>query len=544
MARPKTYTEENLAEFRALVLGGLSAQDAEKALGIGSSVLRAALKREHGLSISDLRTQALADAPPPPKNARTALRTRSPRLPTTSTRIGRPRKDYSMTCPICKEVFETKNVRRKYCSLKCVAKAPKKRAPSKRVVLRKNCENCGATFQTRRSEQKYCGNECRRLRTSADKTRLHARLCPTCDTLFAPKSRDQQFCSQDCAYKGKSGTARARGSIGLSAGKRVKYESSYELAFLLFCKDHPKVYRKVARCDFTIPYTCKGKQHLYYPDFVAVDEGGTRLLIEVKSTAVIAYDPIRVKAKKEHAQEWCAKNGYLYEFLTDADDKFRTMCDYVSKNYDFANVLSTGASYRDSVPLRICQWCSGKIAFGRLSLKNYLKRDYCSPNCKSKHRFARKSKACAGCKVRFIGAKEQKYHNKECYTLSQIKLQPTICVICGKRYTPTSSKQQTCGHKCGVEFRTQTRIRKGSYRRPEDRNRLCKQCGITFPSNGTTRKYCSRDCYLLARRGHDYNICPVCGTEFYNYTGKLRTCSKACGQHQRNKDEQMTLNLP
>ena len=97
------------------------------------------------------------------------------------------------------------------------------------------------------------------------------------------------------------------------------------------------------------------------------------------------------------------------------------------------------------------------------------------------------------------------------------------CAVCGTVFSPKSSAQMCCSHKCGHEFK--------KTRRPIS----CPQCGKPFTQTSTTQKLCSDQCRTDARKVHREAICKECGGVFVRPHGKRPTfCSHACSMKARN----------
>lgn len=84
-----------------------------------------------------------------------------------------------------------------------------------------------------------------------------------------------------------------------------KYRSSWEAAYHLL---NPKCNYETVR----IPYKINGKERIYIVDFEDKDD---KKLIEIKPST--HKDSSIMKNKKKSADEWCRKNGYTFEILTE-----------------------------------------------------------------------------------------------------------------------------------------------------------------------------------------------------------------------------------
>jgi hypothetical protein len=126
-------------------------------------------------------------------------------------------------------------------------------------------------FSTKRPQQRYCDDNCRRASISKDKQFLTEIPCAYCEKLFTPQQSTARFCSRECAYNGRKPPSHVFGQFKLTDGSHIRFESSYELVFLLYASQHDDKYRNLRRCNFSIPYNYDGEPHRYYPDFMAED---------------------------------------------------------------------------------------------------------------------------------------------------------------------------------------------------------------------------------------------------------------------------------
>lgn len=191
------------------------------------------------------------------------------------------------------------------------------------------CLNCGAPTKT-----KFCSRSCSatfnnklrqprtlesRLKTSntlkitnASKVKPKLRICACCGNLFEVYN-NSKYCSKECLNKSRheklSQIAKTRNLGGLNPSTTHKYykkglfdgiqcDSSWELAFLIYCKDHNIV---VERNIEPLYYIFEGKQCKFYPDFIVNDE-----LVEIKGY----FDKRNIEKKKQNPQvRFIDKNG-------------------------------------------------------------------------------------------------------------------------------------------------------------------------------------------------------------------------------------------
>jgi|TARA_B110000977_G_scaffold194955_1_gene272537 hypothetical protein len=121
-------------------------------------------------------------------------------------------------------------------------------------------------------------------------------------------------------------------------GKAPYYRSSWELAFMRMCDNHPNI-TKWASENVKIPYQnpVTGKYTNYVPDFMVqyTDKNGAHHveLIEIKPSNQTTMENARGKqqqiqviinaAKWTAAQEWCKRKGIRFKVINE-DQIFRT----------------------------------------------------------------------------------------------------------------------------------------------------------------------------------------------------------------------------
>jgi AraC-like DNA-binding protein len=461
---PITYTDQDVRHFRQLLMEGLSAQEVGQRLGFTEGQVRYAIKRDEGLTILqfrqryrpiDVSRQHDESTPRDPK-----WREKRVRLPTTNKPIGRPRKAYTKTCPFCGTRFKTKNANQVYCSLSCTAKSSTTRNRRPRPTIQEHCARCAKAFLTKRPEQKYCGNACRNACISTDKTSLTEIPCAFCHKIFRPTQRIVRFCSRECAYKGRKPSGHVSGLFKSTGDARIAFHSSYELVFLLYAFDHPKEYYNLRRCDFSIRYEFQGAAPAYFPDFAAEDTNGRTSIFEIKSTGTIERDPEKTEAKTSAAGEWCRDNGIHFVYLTDRDDAFIAMCDYVASHHELDVLKRVDDAESLRKILKYCMECGKPIARRGEGIGAYLRRKFCSAHCRDtsphgkKQRLPTSRHICAQCKREFYGHKRKVYCSKECYTNAQRTLKERECPVCGRHFQPKSFDKKTCGIECGIILRS------------------------------------------------------------------------------------------
>lgn len=205
-------------------------------------------------------------------------------------RINNPIEEHEIICPICNKKFVIKTSRKNFNN-------------------NKYPHTCSKTCACKLSNQK--SNLCEKnekiskaLKGKNLKTKMPCeKVCEVCGKVFIQKQISEKklsisrFCSKECMRKYLSITNKNNGSGGLRENAYKKYksgmyqgihcDSSWELAFLIYCKDHDI---NIKRCKKSLQYLYENKIFKYYPDF-EVDG----LMYEIKG-----YE--NEKAKEKHKQ--------------------------------------------------------------------------------------------------------------------------------------------------------------------------------------------------------------------------------------------------
>ena len=152
------------------------------------------------------------------------------------------------------------NNRRKNSILQFYKDHPELKNPKKRYI----CKNCGNEFFVNENKndgsRKYCCSECR-------------------DTWMRINIYNKSGGYRENAGRGKQGWYNG-----------IHCDSTYELAYLIYCIDHNK---NIKRSDKKFPYILNGITRTYNPDF-EIDSG----LVEIKGYHTELVD-IKLKSEKE-----------------------------------------------------------------------------------------------------------------------------------------------------------------------------------------------------------------------------------------------------
>lgn len=189
------------------------------------------------------------------------------------------------------------------------------------------CERCNKQIMKKIGSGRYCSRSCANANRNRDYSNymisdklkrnserkheqalnqylLNPATCIICNAALAYSRRTRKTCSKECyrvllsrklseaAAKngGNNNKHGARGTAKFGTYKHIHCDSSYELAFVVYCFDHHIV---IDRNTIGFKYTFNNKQHTYYPDFLVNDT-----YIEIKN-----YCSDRVVAKIQSLPE-------------------------------------------------------------------------------------------------------------------------------------------------------------------------------------------------------------------------------------------------
>lgn len=205
------------------------------------------------------------------------------------------------------------------------------------------CKNCGKEFTEKYSKYsngKFCCRKCARSYSTKEKRKdinkkisndtilkykaiyeKNPKICPICNKIIPYEKKRFKTCSYECGKKlavlhcdySNCGGYRKNGGFGKHGYyKGIYCDSTYELAYLIYCLDHNI---DIKRCNETFEYEYEGKKHKYHPDFIVNGE-----LIEIKGYYT---DLVDVKAES-------VDKPYKILYKEDLQEVFK----YVAKTYD------------------------------------------------------------------------------------------------------------------------------------------------------------------------------------------------------------------
>ena len=209
------------------------------------------------------------------------------------------------------------------------------------------CKSCGKEFTEKYSKWSngdFCSKSCARKYSSSIKRNVvnsklkeygkkysepykekyfkNPKICPICGNIIPYEKRTRDTCSKECGkklsvlkstYENCGGYRRGSGRSHHGWYKGFYCDSTYELAYLIYCLDHNI---DIKRCDETFDYELNGVKHTYHPDFII--DG---IIIKIKS-----YDRGDVKVKE------MSVDNKQYKLLFERD--LIPYFEYVSKTYN------------------------------------------------------------------------------------------------------------------------------------------------------------------------------------------------------------------
>ena len=113
-------------------------------------------------------------------------------------------------------------------------------------------------------------------------------------------------------------------------------------------------------------------------------------------------------------------------------------------------------------------------------------------------------------------------------------IETRACLVCGEVFTARGKgyHRRYCSDKCSSKAE---HIKRNTKRRDNAPLLPCAFCGKQFKKLGT-RKYCSSECYIEAKRPIErIDICPMCKTEITLRGNKHKYCSKKCADKAQEK---------
>lgn len=170
------------------------------------------------------------------------------------------------------------------------------------IAEKHTCEKCGNTMTEKFGSGRFCSQVCANSHSKSEEERKRIsdsvrqsistkgitehniseymqspKRCPICNTVIPYEKRENSTCSVLCGNKLQSIKMTDKIEQGIThTNVRHKYkygtykgyecDSSWELAFIMYCLDHNVNVTRNRNKSFV--YTYKGKEHRFFPDFI------------------------------------------------------------------------------------------------------------------------------------------------------------------------------------------------------------------------------------------------------------------------------------
>jgi hypothetical protein len=259
-------------------------------------------------------------------------------------------KKYTQSESVYKKTMRRSISKKHFCSSSCSSKFNNIRTEEQRAKISKNLKIY------------YSENEhvCKKERT--------IKICPVCGESFGvvPSSLGQIYCSRKCKDGDENKNTENMGGYrkGSGRGKSGWYkgyfcDSTYELAFLIYCLDHNI---EIKRCYRKFSY---GDGKYYHPDFIVDD-----VIVEIKGYMTdevlekaksipdeIKYEILTKKELKKHfnyiSEQYHKKEGQISELYDNYKPEYNYLCDSCGKEFSTNKKRITETVY-------CSRTCSGK----------------------------------------------------------------------------------------------------------------------------------------------------------------------------------------
>lgn len=169
--------------------------------------------------------------------------------------------------------------------------------------------------------------------------------------------------------------------------KGIYCDSTYELAYLIYCLDHNI---DIKRCDESFEYELNGVKHLYHPDFIVdgtiieikgFDRGDVS--IKMKSVGKIPYKllfyndliPFMEYVSKTYNKHYKETRNNFYELYDEYKPKYEYICNNCEKTFSSNRKLKTEIHF-------CCRECAGKY---RKKINKNISKDKISNSLKLYH---------------------------------------------------------------------------------------------------------------------------------------------------------------
>lgn len=226
----------------------------------------------------------------------------------------KPIRQYLKNCKWCGKEFDNKN--NQFCNNSCAASYTNKQRPP---MSEEQKRKISIAVKKKYIDNPELSKQIKRNPRPRKPKKLHQLICKVCNNNFSHEYSKKVTCSKECLYRDRGTRAWQLGNVdgwGHQGWYRgIKCDSTYELAFIIWCLDHQI---EVKRCKLRIPYFYHGNTHYYSPDFEINEE-----IVEIKG-----YINERAQLKLDSA----TNQGYKITLI--GQQKIKKYLEYIKKKYN------------------------------------------------------------------------------------------------------------------------------------------------------------------------------------------------------------------
>lgn len=200
------------------------------------------------------------------------------------------------------------------------------------------------------------------------------KICPICGNIIPYEKRMRETCSYNCGkklstlntdYTNCGGYRKGSGKGKKGYYKGIWCDSTYELAYLIYCLDHNI---DIKRCNEVFEYELNGEKHTYHPDFVVEGiiteiKGYDRGDVSIKEMSIgdkeykllygndlmLCFDYVAKTYNKKYRKKW----NNFYELYDEYRPQYEYICDECGKTFNRDKEITTEHKF-------CCRSCSGK----------------------------------------------------------------------------------------------------------------------------------------------------------------------------------------
>ena len=193
------------------------------------------------------------------------------------------------------------------------------------------------------------------------------KICPICGNIIPYEKRMRKTCSYECGkklgvlncdYSNCGGYREGSGRSKHGYYKEIWCDSTYELAYLIYCLDHNI---DIKRCSETFEYEYEGKKHKYHPDFIVNNElieikGYYTDLVDTKASSITLDKPYKILYKedlqevfsyvaKTYNKRFRKKWNNFYELYDEYKPKYEYICNECGKIFTRDREIKTETKF-------------------------------------------------------------------------------------------------------------------------------------------------------------------------------------------------------